>query len=85
MELRGYDFPVLWDDGDGDIGKYGLSWPKPGFLDREGQNGIRLRRDPGQLGPGSGWMVEAVLGGVRSRGEGRGKRRRTRCVIATNF
>ena len=62
MQKRGYDFPVLWDDGyESEAGVW--SWPETWVLDREGRMIFDFGETPGSWGQEVGWMVEALLGG----------------------
>ena len=66
MGLRGYDFPVLWDDGyETRAGVW--SWPETWVLDREGRMVFDVGEIPGSWGQEIAWMVEAVLGDEESR------------------
>ena len=63
MEVRGYDFTVLWDDGYQE--EAGVSsWPETWVLDREGRMVFDFGSTTGSWGQEVGWMVEAVLEGV---------------------
>ena len=62
MAVRGYDFPVLWDDGYFD--RAGIEGtPETWVLDREGRMVFDFGETPGNWGQEVRWMVEAVLEG----------------------
>ena len=62
MNVRGYEFPVLWDDGYTD--RAGISaWPETWVLDREGRLVFDVEEIPGGWGQTVSWMVNAILGG----------------------
>jgi hypothetical protein len=62
MNVRGYRFPVLWDDGYFD--QAGIeATPETWVLDREGRLVFDFIGTTGTWDQDVGWMVEAVLEG----------------------
>jgi hypothetical protein len=62
MSARGYDFPVLWDDGYSDRAEI-LGTPENWVLDRQGRMVFNFYDVPGGWAQEVQWMVEAVLEG----------------------
>lgn len=60
MDVRGYTFPVLWDDGYTDRAGIEVS-PTTWILDRDGRLVFDVEEKPGGWDQTVGWMVEAVL------------------------
>ena len=62
MDLRGYDFPVLWDDGYGYEDDLPIL-PGTRVLDPEGRMVFAFGETPGNWYQDVRWMVEDVLEG----------------------
>ncbi len=62
METRGYDFPVLWNDGyyqEAGVRGFPTTW----VVDREGRIAFSVLGPPEHFGQEYGWRVEVLLEG----------------------